>query len=172
MYNISDTYYATSISSAFWNPAKAIVCANASTCWSQSAAYLNGPFQTGVDVAVGAGKSVTTTHIVYTYNCCAECVTPPTVESSQPINALDIEPCWTSVTTSFTTWVPLPFDGLVTQESAWSLPGVGTSIYKAEHVKHEQLKNSTQMEALFKLIFDGKNKASDGSTFFKTANKP
>ncbi len=170
MYNVSDIYYAMAVANAFTNPPKSVVCGTTSTYWSQSASYLNGPFQSGLDWAVGAVKTETR------YSTHQEYICDPygggNKKSCSNIPPYDPDdPCWVTVTTPYTVLVSTPFDGLVTKESATALPGVGIAVREAVSVNHEQLKNSNRMEQIFKDIFDGKILASDGTTYFKTTKK-
>lgn len=128
---------------------------------SHDATYLNGPFQKGLDYVIGSTKIELSYYQTEVYICDPWGGPNKNIPPYDPNN-----PCWTLETTIVQTIVPTPGDGVVPQESAWSLPGRGQAFYKAEKVNHEQLKNHTEMERIFRLIFDGTYKPNIQSSEF------
>jgi hypothetical protein len=137
------------------NIIRAAICGNASTAWSTSAAFCNGPFQRGLDDIMGAVKPEIRSRSDYEYTCGSG--GPP--EKSGHLKSSKFtdpvydpnDPCWQEVTYYYEVLVPTESDGVVTQESAWSMPGARA--IQALHVNHEQLKNSLQMQIIFEKIF-------------------
>jgi hypothetical protein len=74
------------------------------------------------------------------------------------------DPCWQEVTYYYEVLVPTESDGVVTQESAWSMPGAKS--VQALHVNHEQLKNSAEMKRIFDQILNGNIKPYNSELFF------
>ncbi len=171
MYNVSDAYYAASIisfASAWWLPVLGItggvICANSSTHWSHSAAYMNGPFQRGLEFVIGSTVEVSSCYQTRVWTC--------GYGDNAKVIPLPDDNCWQTVYVDFTYLAPTPGDGVVPRESAMCLTGVGNAKYKADKVNHEQLRNSMEMERIFKDIFNGtKTASSPNPGFFITPTR-